>query len=240
MSVHDETWNKCPSCNKTMKDWHYYHGPDGCMIEKPKNIKETTQKEEPWLKQTLDDAKSAKEQWPEWAKSNNNFDNYVAPDWDSWFLEHVYLAAKKSKDPKTKIGAVLVRDNKIISTGFNGFPIGVQDLPERYQDRNLKHDYVAHAEANAIVTAARLGICTNGAILYTQGIACNECCKIIIQGGIIELVVHNQWPNLTHNENWVRSINISKIMLREAGIRVVVLDKVLGVKGYLDGKILDV
>jgi len=170
----------------------------------------------------------------------SEFKDYIVPCWDSWFMEHTYLAARKSRDPKTKIGAVLVKDKKIISTGFNGFPIGVEDLDERYQDRITKHDFVAHAESNCILTAARFGISTCGSTLYTQGIACNECCKAVIQGGVKELVVHKQWPNLVHNENWVKSINISKIMFKEAGVEIRILDKVLGVKGYLDGKIIEV
>lgn len=169
-----------------------------------------------------------------------DFNNYTPPDWDSWFMEHVYLAAKKSRDPKTKIGAVLVKDNKIISTGFNGFCIGVRDLSERYNCRETKHSFVAHAESNSILSAARFGISTLGSILYSQGVVCHECCKSIIQGGVKELVVHKQWPNLVHNENWVKSIEISKIMLEEAGVKIRWLDKVLGVKGYLDGKIINV
>lgn len=167
-------------------------------------------------------------------------DNLYIDNWDEYFMRHVYLAAQKSKDPRSKIGAVLVRDKNIISTGFNGFPISVKDLPERYNDRNVKYEFVAHAEFNCIVTAARFGISTNNSILYTQGIVCNECCKSVIQGGIKCLIVHKQWPNLTHNEQWVKSIEISKIMLSEAGIKIMFLDKILGVKGYLDGKLIEV
>lgn len=170
----------------------------------------------------------------------SEFKDYIPPDWDSWFMEHVYLAAKKSRDPKTKIGAVLVKDNKVISTGFNGFPIGVKDLKERYEDRDIKHSFVAHAEFNSIVSAARFGVSTYGSTLYSQGIVCSECCKSVIQAGVKELIVHKQWPNLVHSDKWVKSAEISKIMLSEAEINIKVLDKVLGVKGYLDGRIIEV
>ena len=59
-------------------------------------------------------------------------------DWNEYFFRHVYLAAQKSRDPRTKIGAVLISEKNLVSTGFNGFPMGVKDLDERYQNRELK------------------------------------------------------------------------------------------------------
>ncbi len=161
-------------------------------------------------------------------------------NWHEFFLRHVYLAAQKSKDPKTKIGAVLVRDKNIISTGFNGFPHRVRDLPERYNDRTLKRRMVCHAEANSVLSAARLGISTLNSVLYSQGIPCSECSKVLIQGGISEIFIHSQWPNLVHSPEWVESIELSKLMLTEAEISIRVFDKVLGLKGFLDGKEIDV
>lgn len=155
-------------------------------------------------------------------------------------MSMVYLVAAKSKDPRTKIGAVLVKDKHIISTGFNGFPIGVEDKLERYLDRETKYKFVAHAEANSIFTAARFGIATNNSTLYTQGIVCNECCKSIIQGGVTQVVVHKLWPNLIHSPAWIESINISKIMLKEAGIKIKWLNKQLNMTGFLDGKLIKV
>lgn len=156
--------------------------------------------------------------------------------WDEYFMRQVYLVALKSKDPKTKIGAVLVIKHNPISSGYNGFPIGVLDLKERYLNREIKYKFIAHAEANAISIAARLGIRTCDSILYTQGIPCNECCKTIIQAGIRKIIVHKQWPNLVHSEAWLQSIRISEIMLKEADVTLSYLDKVLNIDGFLDGK----
>ena len=155
-------------------------------------------------------------------------------------MKMVYLVAEKSRDPKTKIGAVLVKDKHIISTGYNGFPIGVKDLPERYNNRETKLKYVSHAESNAILSCARFGISSMGSILFTNGTPCQECCKDVIQGGIKEIVIHGQWPEMTHSNLWVESVKISKTMLEECNINVRIFDKFLDVNGYLDGKVIRV
>src|ERR1039458_3355020 len=161
------------------------------------------------------------------------------PSWDEFFMRHVYLAASKSKDPRTKIGAVLVKNGIIISEGFNGFARGVQDLPERYLDRKTKYKFVVHGEANSIQNSARNGICTTASVLYTNGIPCDSCGKTIIQAGISEVVIHKQWPE-TLSEVWRESVEITKIMFREAAVNIRVLDCHLKLQGLVDGKIIDV
>ena len=166
---------------------------------------------------------------------STEFINYHPPEWDVWFMEQVYLVAKKSKDPSTKIGAVLVRDKHIISSGYNGFPTGVSDKKDRYANRELKYEFVVHAEDNAILSAARFGISTLGTTLYTQWTPCCECSKSIIQGGIKEIAVHKQWGEMRYSR-WAESCKISKIMLKEAGIHIRILDVKLGIDGYKNGK----
>lgn len=161
-------------------------------------------------------------------------------DWDEIFMRSVYNIASKSKDPKTKIGAILVRDNIPVIQCFNGFPRKIKDLPERYNNRALKRKMVAHAEGNTIKLSARLGKSTDNTVCYTQGIPCSNCTIDLIQGGISEIVIHKQWPNLTHSQEWTDSISLSKDMLAEAGINVRIFDKILGLEGFLDGKIINV
>jgi len=161
-------------------------------------------------------------------------------DWDEYFFRHVYLASWKSKDPRSKIGATLVKDGVVISEGYNGFGRGVLDLPERYEDRETKYKFVVHAEANAILNCVRTGIATKNSILYTQGKPCHECSKLIIQAGVKEIVYHSIWPNLIHSQKWVESIQIAEIMLREANIDIRAFDKVLGIEGYLDNQIIKI
>ena len=167
------------------------------------------------------------------------FKNYVPPSFDEVCMKQVYLAAERSKDPRTKIGSVLVKEKSIIGTGYNGFARKVLDLPERYNDRNTKYAFVVHSEANAILTCARLGISTMNSILYTNGIPCNECMKSVIQSGIIEIVIHKQWPEMD-SDKWREATRISNIMLKETGINIRKFDMVLNMKGFLDGEIISV
>ena len=168
------------------------------------------------------------------------------PSWDEFFLRHVYLAATKSKDPSSKLGAVLVKDGIIISEGYNGFPRGVVDSFERYSNREEKYKYVVHAEANSILNAARNGISTKGSILYTNGMPCNECAKSIIQAGVIEVVIHAGWPMGklkgigTGNKKWDDAAKITSNMFGECGINVRTVTVKLRLTGLVNGKNVNV
>lgn len=156
---------------------------------------------------------------------------------DERFMREVYNASWQSKDPRTKIGCVIVKkdDNDILTTGFNGFPRGVLDLEERYNQREIKHNLVKHAESNACLMGARKGVCLKNSILYTQGIPCHECAKDIIQVGVSEVVIHKQWPNLFHDEKWVKSVNLTKILFEESKIPIIIYDKILNMTGFVNG-----
>ena len=169
--------------------------------------------------------------------------DYQLPSWDVSFMKHVYLCAERSKDPRTKIGAVLVKDKRIISGGYNGFPIGVLDLSDRYNDRETKYKFIVHAEHNCVLTAAKLGISTLNTTLFSQGIPCCDCSKSLIQGGVKEIVVHKQWQEYERQFNWkkwIDSSKISEIMFNETGIKIRILDSKLNMSGYLDGKIISI
>lgn len=158
--------------------------------------------------------------------------------WDELFMKHVYLIASKSKDPRTKIGAVLVKDGIIISEGYNGFARGVRDLEERYSDSTIKYAFVVHAEANGVLNAVRHGINTSGATCFTQMIPCSECAKILIQAGIQEIVVHSRW--VYKNPQWEKAMKITKIMCGEAGVVIRDFDKFLSIQTLADGRIISV
>ena len=107
--------------------------------------------------------------------------------WTDHLFDMAAVVASKSKDPNTKVGAVIVGQyNEIKATGFNGLPIGVMDLPERLE-RPKKYLFVCHAEANAIAFAARNGHRLDDARLYCTHMPCNECAKLIIQAGVSEV-----------------------------------------------------
>lgn len=104
--------------------------------------------------------------------------------WDAWYLEIAKTVSTKSKDPSTKVGAVIVRDHRPLGFGYNGFPRGIADEEERWE-RPEKYEHVVHAELNAILNVQ--GSC-EGATLYTTHFPCGECAKAIIQSGILRVV----------------------------------------------------
>jgi dCMP deaminase len=137
-------------------------------------------------------------------------------DWEGRYLGIARNVASWSKDPSRQIGAVIVGDKgQIISQGFNGFPRGVKDTKERYEDRETKYKYVVHAEANAIYNAIHNGANTDGATIYVTGLpVCHECAKAIIQVGIRRVVMDTH-PDIT---TWKESGNLSLAMFDEVGI----------------------
>ena len=112
--------------------------------------------------------------------------------WDEYFMGVAKLAALRSKDPNTQVGACIVDSNNVIlSTGYNGFPIGCSDddfpwIRSAEREEDTKYPYVVHAELNAILNAG--GKDLRGSRIYVALFPCNECAKSIIQSGISEVV----------------------------------------------------
>ena len=123
-----------------------------------------------------------------------------------------------SKDPSRKIGAVIVKDRRILSTGYNGFPRGVNDTEDRYLDRDVKYKMVCHAEENAIYNAALEGISLKGSTMYVSGLpVCNNCARGIIQTGITSVIMRAPVASSVPT-NWEESFEFTKIMFDDAGI----------------------
>ena len=134
--------------------------------------------------------------------------------WDKRFYELAQHVADWSKDPRTKVGAVIVNDHKqVVSLGFNGFPRGIFDREDRYDDRTTKYLFVAHAERNALDNAF---VDTRGCTLYTTLYPCNECAKGIIQKGVKRVVTVE--PDYNKPDC---NFNTTKIMFDEVGIETV-------------------
>lgn len=164
-------------------------------------------------------------------------------DWNSWFMEGVYWVASKSKDPKTKIGAIIVKDKRIVSTGYNGIPIGVNDDVESRHQRPHKYKWYEHGERNAIYAAAKFGINTEGATLYTNALPCADCARGIIQSGIVNVYVHQKFTDICNSvqrEQWKGHDDATFAMFRESGVNVFSVPHSLGCKAFFDGKEYDV
>src|SRR5437016_6418829 len=103
-------------------------------------------------------------------------------DWDQYFLAIAETVARKSKDPRCKVGAVIVSQDKLIlSTGFNGLARGVFDDEELLNNTEEKLKWICHAEANAIVNAARIGVPLKDCTIYVTKFPCLACCNAIAQ-----------------------------------------------------------
>lgn len=143
-------------------------------------------------------------------------ENYIS--WDEYFMGIAQLSGMRSKDPHTQVGACIVSSShKILSVGYNGFPIGCSDdaFPwEREGDELLtKYPYVTHGEMNAILNYR--GGSLEGTILYVSLFPCNECAKAIIQAGIKKIVYDSDKYALSP------STVASKRMLDAAGVEYV-------------------
>ena len=140
----------------------------------------------------------------------------MSEKWDIRFVELAKHISQWSKDPSTKVGCVVVgEDREIRSTGFNGFPKGISDDTERLVNREMKYPLICHAEENAIMHAARIGVSLKGSTAYVTWPPCSRCARSLIQAGIKEVVYSNQEEI---PERWVEDFTISCEMLTEAGV----------------------
>lgn len=130
---------------------------------------------------------------------------------DEKYMRMALIWAENSYCERRKVGAILVKDNMIISDGFNGTPSGFPNKCE--DDNNASLPYVLHAEANAITKVARSGNNSENATLYVTASPCIECAKLIIQSGIKRVVYYEEYR-----------ITDGIDLLRRAGIQVEKID----------------
>lgn len=132
--------------------------------------------------------------------------------WDEWFMGLARYVATASKDPSTKVGAVIVDEKRrIVSVGYNGFAQGVEDTDERLNDRETKYKMVIHGEKNAILFAGRS---VEGCTLYTTPLApCAPCTAMVIQAGIKRVVAP-----ACDAERWQADLRLGRAMFAEAGV----------------------
>jgi len=146
----------------------------------------------------------------------------VKPDW-KYFLRKAYLIAQKSSDPSSQVGALLVNDEgRILAEDANRMPEGILSAPDRWK-RPLKYKFVEHAERNAIFQLAKNGVATRGLTMVCTWGVCSDCARAIIQSGVKRLVTHLQAYNKTP-KMWQEDIEIAFIMLREAGVEIIMYD----------------
>jgi dCMP deaminase len=138
--------------------------------------------------------------------------------WDHRFLDLARYISQWSKDPSTKLGAVVVDGRRVVSVGYNGFAQGVEDTDERLNNRELKYKMVVHGEMNAIAFAREPLI---GYTLYTVPfMPCSVCAGIVIQKGIKRVVA-----SFCDNPRWNEAFKLSEQLFKEAGVELILYDQ---------------
>lgn len=146
--------------------------------------------------------------------------------WERHFLGMALYHSRMSKDPATRVGSVIVGpDRELLSAGFNGFPRGVVDSPDRLNNRDIKLKLVVHAEMNALLAAARTGMRLKGCTLFLAatddtglvwgGPPCTRCTVEIIQVGIEQII---SFPSKPGPSKWHEDLAMAHVILQEAGI----------------------
>lgn len=142
----------------------------------------------------------------------------MSDKWNVRFLRLAQHISTWSKDPSTKVGCVVVGpDREVRSTGFNGFPRGIEDTLSRLDDREQKYPLICHAEENAIMHAARIGISLKGCRAFVTWPPCTRCARSLIQAGVEE-VLYPAGQEIP--ERWEKDFNLSNLMFAESGVRV--------------------
>lgn len=145
------------------------------------------------------------------------------PGWDEYFMEMAEVARKRSTCMRRQVGAVIVKDHRIMTTGYNGVPAGIQHCSERgcLRDRlqipsGQRHELCRglHAEQNAIIQAAHLGQSVAGGTLYCTNQPCAICSKMVINAGIKRIVIREGYPD-----------ELGAELLKEAGIQIELLER---------------
>ncbi|HWR63074.1 MAG TPA: dCMP deaminase family protein [Candidatus Thermoplasmatota archaeon] len=126
------------------------------------------------------------------------------PSYDEYFMEMAYVVAKRSTCLRRKVGAILVKEKHILSTGYNGAPKGLKHCSETgclRQDQNIpsgeRHELCRglHAEQNAIIQAAVFGVSIKGSVLYCTNTPCVVCVKMLINAGVTEIIYAGEYPD---------------------------------------------
>ena len=135
--------------------------------------------------------------------------------WDEYFMEIAEIVKTRSTCLRRQVGAVIVKDNRIITTGYNGAPSGLRHCTDIGGCERERHELcrALHAEQNAIIQAAKVGVSTEGATIYITLQPCVICAKMLVNAGITRIVHRGEYPD-----------PLSQSILAEAGIEVMAMD----------------
>ena len=145
---------------------------------------------------------------------------YDIPKWDRNFISICYAVKSWSKD-NFKVGAVTVRDRRILTTGYNGFPFGFDDSESRIKNKSIKRKFMIHAEENCVINASRNGISLIDSTIYVSSFPCINCAKVIVQSGIKRVVCFSFDEDDPKVKRY--KINDSVKLFEECGVELTVI-----------------
>lgn len=145
----------------------------------------------------------------------------MTEEWHQRFMKVALAVSSWSKDPSTKVGCVLVRNKRIISTGYNGFPKNLSDNLDRLMNREEKYEITVHAEVNAVTTAAVHGISTEGSTAYVTFNPCSRCAAVLINAGITSVY---SYAGADIPERWLTNFILASKILAEANVSYQTID----------------
>ncbi len=152
------------------------------------------------------------------------------PSWDAYFMQIAHLVKTRATCPRRQVGAVIVRDRRILATGYNGAPAGLPHCPSGGPD----HDWpdgcmraghcirALHAEQNALLQAARIGIACEGSTIYVTCQPCSACAKMVINAGIQRVIYEGDYPDPFSLELF-RDAQMEVFLYAESGLSAVEL-----------------
>lgn len=153
-------------------------------------------------------------------------EKYIRPTWDEYFMEVARAVAKRATCDRGRSGCVIARDQQLLVTGYVGSPKGLQHCDEiGHQMKSTTHEdghvsqhcvRTAHAEQNAIVQAAKLGISINGGTVYCKMTPCGVCAKMIINSGILRIVCEKRYHAGSESEEMFRQVGIELDFIDES------------------------
>ncbi len=156
------------------------------------------------------------------------------PIWDSYFIQIAHLVKTRATCPRRQVGAVLVRDRRILATGYNGSPRGLPHCPPLGPENDWPEGCMRaghcirslHAEQNALLQAAMMGVACSDATMYVTCLPCNTCAKMIINAGINRVIYQGEYPDdfslelfsqantelLQYQDGFVQEVNLTSFM----------------------------
>ena len=125
------------------------------------------------------------------------------PSWDTYFIQIAHLVATRATCPRRSVGAVIVRDKRILATGYNGAPAGLPHCPPEGDEHDWPKGCMMaghcvrslHAEQNCLLQAAKIGVASDGATMYVTCQPCNTCAKMIINAGVARVIYEGDYPD---------------------------------------------